>query len=230
MSSNRPSPGFRLNAPQADSEVEQMGDHSSGAFGGLGDELEDRAVLSNSLREQPTNGMGAKLNQDHYPTHQQQQNQQQNQQQYQQQNQQHQNQQHQQQYPPPAESRGFPLKWLIAVGILVIVLLVGLIVAVIVTLGGDDDSQNLNQLAPVPAPTVDIQPTVPTLPPRPETSAPTEPPINQEPTPAPKTVLGRVYQRGYLLCGISDQQPGFSEINRETGIREGFDAEMVSSG
>ena len=33
-------PGFRLNAPQAESEVEQMGD-GSGAFGGVGDDLEE---------------------------------------------------------------------------------------------------------------------------------------------------------------------------------------------
>jgi hypothetical protein len=122
------------------------------------------------------------------------------------------------------EEQRLPLKFLIMVGLFVIVLLVGLIVVVAVFLtGGSDDSSSPAQvpiantrapstLAPTPAPTplVSLAPQV------------------VLPTPEPATTLGRVAQRGVLRCGIPENA-GFAEINFETGLYEGFDVDMVSA-
>jgi hypothetical protein len=118
------------------------------------------------------------------------------------------------------EERKLPLRFLSMVGLFVIALLVGLIVAVAVSLSGGDEDSALAPLgtrapstqAPTPAPTplVTLAPQV------------------LLPTQEPATTLGRVAQRGVLRCGIPEQ-PGFAEINFQTGLYEGFDVDMVSA-
>jgi hypothetical protein len=216
--SSRPLAGFRLNAPQADEEAVD----SSNPFGAIGDEIEDPpseffVPKPAPVREQ---AFGSSQQQQPFPQ--------------------------QTQLPTlgPDDPRlsasqneegsgrlsRTPLRCLIFVGLLVISLLIGLIVAVTVALvGGGDDS------APTPAPTnSEGQPTPlrpPTLPPVQATPAPVEatpPPAGTEPTSEPKTTLGRIYQRGFLRCRVSDSQPGFAQKNLETGAFEGFDVDMVS--
>lgn len=219
----RPKPGFRLNAPQA-SEVEE-----SGAFSGLGDDLEEaplkppsisagknQSSFSMSNRETANTGLSNGNGQDGDS-------------------------------PPTlsdevvaqthrssvaslmSTSASQSLKCLIVVGIMVIVLLIALIITVAIALGRDTNSTTTIIEAPTGA---DFPPSIPTLPPRTPTEAPQTPtsaPIDQVPTFEPQTTLGRVSQRGFLKCGVAESQPGFSEVNRQSGEREGIDVDLVSS-
>jgi hypothetical protein len=40
--------------------------------------------------------------------------------------------------------------------------------------------------------------------------------------------LGRIYQRGFLRCGIAASQKEFAQVNLEPEKYEGFDVEMVA--
>jgi hypothetical protein len=232
----RPAPGFRLNAPQAESQAE----NGSGEFAGLGDEIEDGPFPSSNSgvyeddkvddkpelqehRQSRSPRPSLTLEQHRQILVQQQvdaQLRQQLQQQIQMQHQQHVSQQQQ---------RAVPYKFLIAIGIVIIFLLIGLITTVVVILGGDDSSSDKAVVTPGfsqpntnPAsnPSEFIPSSAPTI-------SPTRA-VVVGPTTAPKTTLGRVFQRGKLYCGVSDGQPGFSEVDSETGERLGIDAELVS--
>lgn len=45
---------------------------------------------------------------------------------------------------------------------------------------------------------------------------------------APAAGLDRIVERRKLLCGVSNQEPGFSEVYEPSGVRVGMDAEYVS--
>jgi hypothetical protein len=125
---NRPSPSFRLNAPQAEeSQVEE-----SGALADLGDEVEDPPSEPFSSRRN-----NKRTTPDNHGNH----------------GDSTRSQRSEQSSPsPPAPARviGLPLNWAIAVGIFVIFILIGLIVAVLVTLGPSrrTNSNQAQQLPP----------------------------------------------------------------------------------
>jgi hypothetical protein len=223
----RPTPGFRLNAPQTDEE--DVSEFEQDPFGEIADDVEEcdpksENVKPPSVKEQPSTTSNIVKNGNGLPPH--------------------------LQSDPRLVALAashldnqdqesptrLPLKCLIFGGLLVILLLVGLIVVVAVALGGGESD------SPAPAPTQQNgqqgnggggQPTVPTIPPNPPTPAPASAttllPVDNQPTPEPNTTLGRVYQRGFLRCGVAASQPGFAQISLETGEWEGFDVDMVST-
>jgi hypothetical protein len=214
----RPSPGFRLNAPQTEGDTSEF---EQDPFGEIADDVEcdpkSEIVKPPSVKEQPSTTSNIVKNGNGLPPH--------------------------LQSDPRLVALAvshlsnqdqesptrLPLKCLIFGGLLVICLLVGLIVVVAVALGGGENE------SPEPPPSQQSRPTVPTIPPNPPTPAPaptsatTLTPVENQPTPEPKTTLGRVYQRGFLRCGVAASQPGFAQISLETGEWEGFDVDMVST-
>jgi ABC-type amino acid transport substrate-binding protein len=52
-------------------------------------------------------------------------------------------------------------------------------------------------------------------------------PITPAPALEPNTTLERIYQRGFLRCGINESHSGFAKVNLGTGKYEGFDVDMV---
>jgi hypothetical protein len=242
MSFQKPLSGFRLNAPQAESQAE----YGSGEFAGLGDELEDsirkeRTTNGNDLVEedaivndkpQVQRKQSLTLEQHRQMLLQQQvaqvqlemeQRQEQHKQQHQLQQQQLLQEQQpviQQNSPPPP-----PYKVLIAIGIFIIVLLIGLILTVVLVLGGDDANGNGAAVVVPPSAPVSSPSSNPD-----SNSLSNTPTVDFEgPTLSPKSMLGLIVQRGKLLCGVSDEQPGFSQINQLSGVRNGMDADLVSS-
>lgn len=226
----RPSPGFRLNAPQAESQAE----NGSGEFAGLGDEIEPVSAFSgNSASEkieqspqksrtsltleeqrqillQQQLAAAATHSVNPYATTTSQ----------------------PQAYAPPPSSP-FPYKCLIVLGIFIILLLLGLIVTVVLVLGGEKDSDANSSNGLVPTVPIAQPPSIsPVMAPDMPTTPPTtvESSSNQSPTPFPSTTLGRIRQRGRLLCGVAEEQPGFSQlISDEQGEKRiGIDAELVS--
>jgi hypothetical protein len=223
-----------LNAPQADDEATD--EEESNPFGKIADNIEDppseffEPPNPNKIQEQPQSygSTPAPATDPTLAAWQAQQRQLQLQQQQMLQ---------QQQQTGAQPSPRLPFKWLIVVGVFVICLLIGLIVAVTVALGRSNDESG----GPVPnvqqPPSLTKAPVVPqiTPPPKPPTPAPTKatlPPGNLFPTPDqstfdPKTTLGRIRQLGFLRCGVPVDQPGFATVNVETGKFEGFDVDMV---
>ena len=141
------------------------------------------------------------------------------------------------QQPSPVEPQSrvvvLPVKFLMIGGILIIMLLIALLVIVSVAYaGGKDDASELPNFVPevgqphyiAPSPT--MAPIIPTL--RPTQAPSNSPTANGQPTQEPQTTLGRIQQRGYLRCGVGENQAGFSTVNLATSQRIGFDVDIVS--
>jgi hypothetical protein len=260
-SPRKPFAGFRLNAPQAESQAE----NGSGEFAGLGDELTTgRGPFSHTHHRNDNNddmdmdnmpivlGGGGGSASSHPPTPPQpphllhdspksplrrpsltleQHRQLLLQQQVEIQLRQQQEKQLQQQQQQLEQDPAFPMqpppshyKILIGIGLCIILLLIGLIITVLVVLGGEESARTLPQSSSstTSPPTTDLRPT-PSV-----TVAPSTLAANGDgPTLSPKTTLGRIVQRGTLLCGVGESQPGFSQVDLDSGERIGIDAELV---
>ena len=262
-SPRKPFAGFRLNAPQAESQAE----NGSGEFAGLGDELttgrgpfshthhrNDNDMDDMDMDNMPILGGGGGGSASSHPPpppqpphllhdspksplrrpsltleqHRQlllqQQVEIQLRQQQEKQLQQQQQQQLEQDQAFPLQQPSSHYKILIGIGLCIILLLIGLIITVLVVLGGEESTRTLPQSSSstTSPPTTDLRPT-PSV-----TLAPSTLAANADgPTLSPKTTLGRIVQRGTLLCGVGESQPGFSQVDLDSGERIGIDAELV---
>jgi hypothetical protein len=113
----------------------------------------------------------------------------------------------------PSTTNRRSIRWLIVIGVVSVLLLVGLIVTVSVALTRDNDDRSADASNGGTDGNSGAG----------DSSSGGENP-NEGPT--SDTTLGRIYSEGILRCGVPVEQRGFASVNTKTGRMEGFDADL----
>jgi hypothetical protein len=108
---------------------------------------------------------------------------------------------------PPSTTTHRSIRWMIIIGVMTVLLLVGLIAGVSLALSRDHGNPSAN--------VADGQ-----------TEGSSSGTGNPDDVPTSDTTLGRIYNEGILRCGIGIEYIGFSSTNPKTGRMEGFDADL----
>jgi Bacterial extracellular solute-binding proteins, family 3 len=110
------------------------------------------------------------------------------------------------------------IRWLIIIGIMSVLLLVGLIVAVSLALTRDDNDPSADSSSNGGADSDKNGG---------DTSGSSSGSnSNLNDVPSSDTTLGLIYKEGILRCGVPVEQRGFASVNTTTGRMEGFDADL----
>jgi hypothetical protein len=117
----------------------------------------------------------------------------------------------------PSTTTRRSIRWLIVIGVLSVLLLVGLIAAVSVALTRDNESASTDASN---GETNDDNSS------ENDGSDSSSGTVNPDERPSPDTTLGRIYNEGILRCGVPVEQRGFASTNTKTGRMEGFDADL----
>jgi hypothetical protein len=107
----------------------------------------------------------------------------------------------------PSATTPRSIRWMIIIGVMTVLLLVGLIAGVSLALTRDNGNPSANVLDG-------------------ETEGSSSGTGNPDDVPTSDTTLGRIYNEGILRCGVGIEYIGFSSTNPKTGRMEGFDADL----